>query len=849
MQQSFSRYAATAGASLALTFSLAAQRPGHVAEVVPTEHFASKSTPDLAPPPRSVLNEVKLGGTPATPVWDSGLPQPNEGPVIGIDPAKTQSLAGQFRIFRNRDQRPSGSTRLHPGEPSTIANGDTWFATGNTYASLSRDSGQTWSYVNPYTLFPASDGGVCCDQRVIYIPNLDMTVWFIQYRRSATTRTGGFRIAVARSKADLRAGRWFSYYYNTRSFRNLANSGLDQWFDFPDISASRGYLYIASNVFNFSSQYRNSAMIRMRLAGLDGSGSLGTVYYLRSGGSGPMGGGASYRLTQTYNGSRPVSMYWASHNNTSSLKMFRWDDASNARASDVSRSIPAWTSGTGTSVGPDGRSWNGGDDHRIGSGFLHGSEGGFVWSSRHGGSRPQSYIRVCRFRASDRAVLGNHDVWSSTYDFAYPAVGLNSLGHKGTVFSIGSSTRHVTTAAYMVDQYHTTWGGGAFYFLGTGTHGSPSNRWGDYHSVVANRVDTRTFLGTAMRMSGGTSTSRTVHQAVWFGRDDYEPSRVALNVRSTPVTSVPIVVAETDINGRKNGTSNFTRTFMEGQGYTLTAPSTRTSGSNVYLFRSWSGTASSSTRVLSVSNIGSIADTVTANYSLTRRLSVTSNATPTISVSLRDALGRSSGRVPFTRNYASGTPVLTAPSSAVRSGRTLSFYRWEYNGSPQAIGRRTLSVVMTGNRTARAVYGTNVRGSVTRFGTSCRGSAGTPLHTVSGTPLPGANLVYRASSLPAGAPTFLVIGGSNTVWSGIRLPLGLAFIGAPGCSAYVSQDAVLPLPNLIGSASLTLRLPNNSSVIGASVFSQVIVADGRANRLGFTLTNGNQIRIGGWQIP
>ena len=80
-------------------------------------------------------------------------------------------------------------------EPSGAAHSSVWLQTGNFYAALSRDQGSTWSHLSPYTFFPAIDGGFCCDQRMEHVPAYDMTVWTLQYRYSATTGRGSYRIA------------------------------------------------------------------------------------------------------------------------------------------------------------------------------------------------------------------------------------------------------------------------------------------------------------------------------------------------------------------------------------------------------------------------------------------------------------------------------------------------------------------------------------------------------------------------------------------------------------------------------------------------------------------------------
>ena len=55
------------------------------------------------------------------------------------------------------------------GEPSLAVKGKTVFITGNWYASLSKNSGTSFSKVDPYTRFPAPAGRpFCCDQVAHY---------------------------------------------------------------------------------------------------------------------------------------------------------------------------------------------------------------------------------------------------------------------------------------------------------------------------------------------------------------------------------------------------------------------------------------------------------------------------------------------------------------------------------------------------------------------------------------------------------------------------------------------------------------------------------------------------------
>jgi hypothetical protein len=832
-----------------LLSALQAQNPGPPETVTVMTQTHRATDLDVPQPPKGLLDRAPMGPLPTVAVVDAGLPQPASPPVVIGNPEAQQPAAGVFTFFRNRDHRPSGSTRLHPGEPSVAGQRDTLFATGNTYGSLSRDSGMTWSYVNPYTLFPASDGGVCCDQRVLS-ERLGLLLWYIQYSYSSTTGSGGFRLAWARNRDDLRNGVWNSVYFNAASF-GLANN----WLDFPDIALSAEHVYITTNVFNAASSYQNSLVIRIPIAQIRQGSSIVASYYRRTGGSGPMNGGASYRFAQTYSGNPSVEMYWASHNSTSSLRVFRWDDANTARSGDVDRTIPAWTSGAGSAPGPDGRDWLGGDDHRIASGYRNPvfNEVAFLWSSNgNGGSRPQSYVRVQVFNPADRTVIGTEDVWNGTFDFAYPAVGMNSLGHGGVVMSGGSAGAHVTTFAFISDNYTPFFAGATIFALANGTNGAPSNRWGDYHSVVASPVDGRTFLGTGIHMSGGTGTSSTVHRTAWFGRDDYTPAWVTLDVNSTGVTGVAITVNETDHNGNKNGATPFSRLYTPQQGYTLTAPATVTVGSNTYLFSGWSGTGgNSASTTLTIPNIGAIADVATAAYSLQAVITVDDRNVPgavPITVTTTDLDGLGNGSTRFTRRYRSseGPFAFTAPATV----GTQPFRRWYLNGAAQPVGSRTLSVSPTaGATTIEAEYCTYTAGGYASYGAGCAGSNSVaPTLSSASVPDIGRSVTHNVSGLAGATPAVMTLGFSRTSWNGSPLPLSLGFIGAnPACN--VLADVVVSIPMAIGlggNGSLTFPLNNNPNTIGLHLYSQITAVDVFVPfRVPLVLSNGLDMRIGG----
>lgn len=831
-----------------LVASVAAQtmRSPETVKVSPQRHRSAAL--DVPQPPRGVLDVASRGRPPSIPQVASPVPQPDTPPCV-IGDLRAQPKVGQFTFFRNRDQRPGGAGLRHPGEPSATVVRDTWFATGNTYGALSRDSGMSWTHVNPYTLFPAADGGVCCDQRVLTDPRTDLTLWFLHYAYSATTGNGGLRLAWAQGRGELREGTWRSVYLSAADFGFAGH-----WLDFPDLALSAQHVYLATNVYEPGGGFRNALVIRIPLSQITGGGRIVASYYRQIGGTDPMGGGFAYRFTQAWDGQPTSTMYWASHSSSASLRVFAWDDASSARSGDVERQVAYWAWGTGSSIGPDGRDWLGADDHRIGGAFVDpaANRGAFLWSSNMHSLRPQTYVRVQPFDPRDRTMLPAEDIWNPTYDFAYPAAAVNSLGHVGVVIAGGSATSHVTTYAFVVDDYLPWFRGVALFALGNGTHGAPSNRWGDFFSVVANPVEPRTFLGTGMFQSGGIGTASTAHTVAWFGRDDYTPAWVALDVVSAGVSGVPIVVDEVDRHGERDGDTPFRRSYTPRQGYTLRAPVTHATSGGTWVFAHWNGSAGRSTvPVYTVDDIGTTAQVAAATYGLQTVVAVDSrNAASGVSIAVGtfDLDGRGDGTTRFTRRYRVPDGPFAFTASVSAGGQ--SFRRWYVDGVPQPVGERAVSVSPTGSAmTIEAEYCSYSPGAYSAYGAGCQGSnAIVPTLASTSRPDIGVDVTHTVTGLAGAIPAVMIAGRSRTLWNGIPLPLGLGPIGAnPACQ--VLAEALVSVPIAIGAGgggAVTFPLLHEPGTIGTHVYSQVVAVDvALPQPTPLVASNGLDLMIGG----
>jgi hypothetical protein len=126
-----------------------------------------------------------------------------------------------------------------------------------------------------------------------------------------------------------------------------------------------------------------------------------------------------------------------------------------------------------------------------------------------------------------------------------------------------------------------------------------------------------------------------------------------------------------------------------------------------------------------------------------------------------------------------------------------------------------------------------VPGAMTHFGEGCPGSNGKVpfIFPIGGPPsvsTGNANFGFLLKDAAVGAPTWLLIGFSNSTWAGVSLPWLLAPLGLAACHLLVSPDAVIlvlaPIPpfNLMFAP---IPIPPAPALVGQVVFAQWFVAD------------------------
>lgn len=144
---------------------------------------------------------------------------------------------------------------------------------------------------------------------------------------------------------------------------------------------------------------------------------------------------------------------------------------------------------------------------------------------------------------------------------------------------------------------------------------------------------------------------------------------------------------------------------------------------------------------------------------------------------------------------------------------------------------------------AQAAFVTAAPATASSFGSACPGTTGIPILQTRLGSLPWIRQTLDLEITPVSSLVFTAFGLSRTTSGGAALPLALAPYGAPGCSLFVSSDAVLGIA-ASPTARVAMALPAVPAFVGLQFFVQGIVLDPGANALGITTSNALDLRLG-----
>lgn len=461
------------------------------------------------------------------------VPTSPEQPVPGDSRAATVTV---FRAHRMTDAETNDATSTQTGEPSIGMNGRVVWNTGNWHAAMSQDYAQSYAYVSPYTNFPNDGGGFCCDQVVQYDRSRNLMIWYLQYGSQ-------IRIAVSVGQAAQVGNVWTYYTLNAPFFGYPASNNLD----FPDMSIGLNHLYVTSNVTNSSGNTIGAVCWRMPLDDLRAQGGANVTYFTES--------LPNLRSTQ---GAAGGDMFIGTQVNTSNLRIYRWRN--DGTLDSVDRGVTSWFQGS-SAPDPGGVDWISRDFNDILAAYVSGPNCVFMWDSAQGGGFAMPNIRVARFATSNRNLVDQGQIWSSTVAWAYPGFHPNDRGHVGGVMCYGGGGNYATLCAAVADDL----GGSQIgpidvAAIQAGTASPTGARWGDYYTGRRAEPDGNTWIGTGYVVRTDEPGTRSVPYAAWFGRS-----------RDTPPANRTIRVNWAWGGFREQGTTSFPYSSV-GEGSFATVP-------------------------------------------------------------------------------------------------------------------------------------------------------------------------------------------------------------------------------------------------------------------------------------
>lgn len=430
-----------------------------------------------APPPVTTLpNAENEGILPLGPPRNFFTTPPAAVPLNRIaafapnDQGPPAGAAPNAAVFAFNTQ--AGAYGGIPPDPSVAGpapNGVT-IISANTAVSFSTDYGKTFTTVNltgaagfrdllrpgRTDFFPQSDGGLCCDQVLHYIPSRGMFVWLLQYSSpgivvGGNPQLGQNRLRIAYAKASdlatlrfIDAWNWFDITPTT-----LGDTVITDWLDYPDMSFSQDWLYIsvrhgfwnaglnpAGNVIGQQVWTNRRWYIRANLNDMANRvASPGLLYYEAFGTA-----LKDSRIAQSTVG----VMYFADQKSTSVLTVFADPDTSPDVPVGKDINVTSFCASTALSAcdytvnAPDSLDWNVAPHGVLGAtyvappGPLCPPQGcpnptRFVYFAFDGGrnnaaSRPFPYVRVEKIDADKLERVSELDIYNNNHAYATPAL-------------------------------------------------------------------------------------------------------------------------------------------------------------------------------------------------------------------------------------------------------------------------------------------------------------------------------------------------------------------------------------------------------------------------------------------
>lgn len=501
--------------------------------------WSVKSRGVVAPVEVGRIRPWKMQPRPTNPS-DKALPSVGVGPFVGAAVPSRQTAApldfrsgggttpgGQtpvsFRTFTSGDTSES----WWPPDSSGAKSGDVVLMSGNLWLRLSLDGGKTFTDLDWTKLFSADAtyGGYGCDQVVLYVPEIDCFVLYVQAFRGTGTleNRNVVKIALA-SPADLRSAKGGAEAWRRQWDFTSADFGLAAWMDFPAMTHDSRYLYVNTNTFAKDAgakkdSFKGKLFFELPLDELKAGGSVSYQYAVVPNSCGSP--------AQNIDGEN----YWAGHGSDGEIRI--WSSRGDSdryfwRDRKLRSNWPIPASNNIMSAAPDSTDWISTDPRIVGATRV-GNEVWFAWSaasgqpSSGGFTFPQAHVQVAKVDVSrDYDVVDQLQIWNPDYAFAYPSLTTNSDGEVGISCGWGGGPDYGSHVVGILGDF-VLWYGEAS--DRTSQYGDDTNptRFGDYLNVRLAYPDTRFFsaFGYAVHTSTDADKEAANYLYVEFGRETH----------------------------------------------------------------------------------------------------------------------------------------------------------------------------------------------------------------------------------------------------------------------------------------------------------------------------------------
>jgi hypothetical protein len=548
-----------ADSDLDANFTLASPKPDNTYSITLAgtfredgHRFKFSLTEDVRTPPASPGSGTSLKGTapsnhvtgapypPQKPNFGSEVNEGGEGrrvptgpkrPLVPSKESNVQSApkgsggggGGGTASINFPTNAPVGINSSTTAEPSGASGGGVIFETANWYAAYSTDGGTSFTKLDPTTIFPnTTDGGFCCDQVVQYVPSIDRFVWVMQYgpaspaptpnpKNLPTNGPGLYRVASA-SPAEVKSSKGTGWSYFDITSQAVLESANTPWLDYPDTSFGNTYLYLSADDVNNGGH----VVVRISLADIKAGGTINFGYTKPSDSGVAWGGHLSQNTGDT--------IYWAGHNNSSSIRVFDWPESSNNYSwRDIS--IGSWpntsSSNLMTSTTPDGLDWlnkmsgfpgnavlglarsaTTGDNKRTNQLIL-------AWTGAIGSGFKQPQVQWIALDLNNNyKLISQQQVWNSGYAYAYPAFAVDSRNEIGMSLEWGGGGNYENHVAGF-------WGDYVVYSTTNSAIGT--KRFGDYVTIRNNSADATRFdaFGYGLNKDSSGNAVSDVHYLIF----------------------------------------------------------------------------------------------------------------------------------------------------------------------------------------------------------------------------------------------------------------------------------------------------------------------------------------------